>query len=85
MWIPADNDLSDAAQVVKYLVDTQQIVMDKVFISKLIYKSTRTIMGHFYRSDGVLFGGCIMLGYFSGTSSIVFADNGKYIQHNLIS
>ena len=85
MWISSDTDLSSATDIVKYLVDDGQIVMDKVFISKLIYKSTRTIIGHFYRSDGELHGGCIMLGLNSATSAIVFVNTGQYIQHNLIS
>ena len=85
MWISSDTDLSSATDIVKYLVDDGQIVMDKVFISKLIYKSTRTIIGHFYRSDGELHGGCIMLGLNSATSAIVFVNTGQYIQHDLIS
>lgn len=85
MWISSDTDLSSAADIVKYLVDDGQIVMDKVFISKLIYKSTHTIIGHFYRLDGALYGGCIMLGFRPVSSAIVFADTGQYIQHNLIS
>lgn len=85
MWISSDTDLSSATDIVKYLVDGGQIVMDKVFISKLIYKSTRTIIGHFYRSDGELHGGCIMLGLNSAASAIVFVNTGQYIQHDLIS
>ena len=85
MWISSDTDLSSATDIVKYLVDSQQIVMDKVFISRLTYKSVRTIIGHFYRSEGVLYGGCIMLGFRPESSVIVFADNGQYTQHNLIS
>ena len=84
MWISSDTDLSSATDIVKYLVDDGQIVMDKVFISKLIYKSTRTIMGHFYISDGALYGGCIMLGYRPGSSAIVFVDAGQYVQYDLI-
>lgn len=84
MWISSDTDLSSATDIVKYLVDDGQIVMDKVFISKLIYKSTRTIMGHFYRSDGVLYGGCIMVGFRPNSSFIVLADTGQYVQYDLI-